>query len=77
MGIEVKFALDVNFKDKEGWTPLHMAVLLKNEKIIEILKKKGGDMKVTNNKGYSPEQFSQYEKLMEKHGEFVKKLNEQ
>ena len=54
----VKYFLDKNFSPNEqnifGETPLHYAMQLKNKNIIELLKKKGGNINIKNNKGITP-----------------------
>jgi ankyrin repeat protein len=48
--------LDINVKDKEGNTPLHIAVDNSGTygSIIPDLIKKGGDIRIKNNNGQTP-----------------------
>ena len=42
---------DIDFRDYEGDTPLHWAVLLDNSPMVQFLLDKGADISVKNNQG--------------------------
>lgn len=50
----VKKGADINFKDKNGSTPLHYAAVYGNMKIVKYLVKNGADVCARNNKGVDP-----------------------
>ena len=45
---------DVNAKDKEGDTPLHVAAMYNNKEIAELLIAKGADMEAKSKLGHTP-----------------------
>ncbi|MDP6307261.1 MAG: ankyrin repeat domain-containing protein, partial [Verrucomicrobiota bacterium] len=45
---------DVNAKDEEGWTPLHIAAIRGNKEIAELLIAKGADVNAANNVKLTP-----------------------
>jgi len=45
---------DVNYADKEGWTPLHYAASWGKVNSISFLLEKGADLEATNAKGWTP-----------------------
>ncbi|XP_051157878.1 ankyrin-3-like [Leptopilina boulardi] len=44
--------------EEQTVTPLHIAVILKNKKIVEILLSKGATVNTSNNEGYTPLHFA-------------------
>ena len=60
--------VDINAKDKEGWTPLHFASDRKN--VAEFLIKKGADVNAKNAYGFTPldEADDETADLLRKHG---------
>lgn len=51
INIHLKNGANINAKNKDGNTPLHLALILSNEYIIEQLLIKGADITIKNNKG--------------------------
>ncbi|GAB6023007.1 hypothetical protein CHUAL_007098 [Chamberlinius hualienensis] len=51
---------DVNFKDENGMTLLHMVAQLRKPKLIKWLTKKGADVNCKDNKGMSPLHYACY-----------------
>ncbi|XP_051157877.1 uncharacterized protein LOC127279521 [Leptopilina boulardi] len=47
-----------DFSEEQTVTPLHIAVLLENKKIVEILLSKGVAVNIANNEGYTPLHFA-------------------
>ena len=45
---------DIDFRDDEGDTPLHWAVLLGNSPMVKFLLDSGADISVKNNQGNNP-----------------------
>ena len=50
----IKLKGDINLKDKEGNTALHLAVYNQDVKNAYILLIKGANFEIKNDKGYSP-----------------------
>jgi cytohesin len=46
--------VDVNAKDEEGWTPLHIAAIRGNKEIAELLIAKGADVNAKDDDGDTP-----------------------
>ena len=44
----------INSRDSSGLTPLHYAILMGNDEIIENLMKKGGDLNIQDDNGETP-----------------------
>ena len=42
---------DIDYRDHEGDTPLHWAVVLDNSPMVQFLLEKGANISVKNNKG--------------------------
>ena len=51
---ELSKGADVNQKNDEGHTPLHLAVQIANKKIAELLIKKGANVNSIDNMGFTP-----------------------
>jgi len=66
--------LDINVKDKIGNTPLHYAVILENDEIIELLLNKNADPFTQNIEGESPYDLAT-KKMKEKFNKY-KQYNE-
>ncbi|OCK83150.1 ankyrin, partial [Lepidopterella palustris CBS 459.81] len=45
---------DVNARTKEGWTPLHIAVIQKVRALVELLLVNGAKLNATDNYGWTP-----------------------
>ena len=46
--------VDVNYKTKDGYTALHLAVLIQDTIAIEILKQFGANVSISNNQRITP-----------------------
>ncbi len=71
---------DVNAKDQDGWTPLHLAAYKCHIDIVKVLLKKGADLLLKNNSGKTPRDLARtgdIKKLLEEEEKQLKKLNEE
>ena len=59
-GLFVSLGADVNAKNAEGLTPLHVAAFLDSDRAIEELIAKGGDVNAADNEGRTPLHLAAY-----------------
>ena len=59
----LKYDIDINGKDRKGWTPLHYATFpwKENKKILILLLENGADPTIKNNEGNTPKDFADEE----------------
>ena len=54
LNILVEKGVDINAKDKSGWTPLHTAVANKNDALVKALISNGADLTIKDESGWTP-----------------------
>ena len=52
--LAINFGADLEAKDKDGWTPLHMASERNYIEIAELLIEMGADVEAKDDKGWTP-----------------------
>jgi len=51
---ELKNGMDINFQNKYGWTPLHMAIRRDRRAMVEYLLEQGADIDRIDGAGWTP-----------------------
>lgn len=54
----VKLGINLNLQDKNGDTPLHDSILIKNDKIINFLLNSNSELTILNNENFNPIQYA-------------------